>query len=170
MIEEQGRVVSVNGSLAQVETQRRRSACDACSVQKGCGTSLLAQIMGHKRTQVTAINEIGACVDEYVVMGIKEDALVRGSMAIYAVPILALLAGAIIGDQLAARMQFAFADLFTVALAITGLFLGLLWSRAFSLRCTFNPDYQPVIVRRLAAPDVGTWSTSRIATEKLENI
>jgi sigma-E factor negative regulatory protein RseC len=169
VIEEHGRVVSVSGCLAQVETQRR-SVCDACSVQKGCGTSLLAQIMGHKRTQVTAINEIGACVNEHVVMGIKEDALVRGSMAIYAVPILAMLAGAIIGDQLAARMQLPFDDVLTAAFAITGLILGLLWSRAFSQRCTFNPDYQPVIVRRVAAADVGAWSTSRIATDKLENI
>jgi len=169
VIEEHGRVVSVDGTLAQVETQRR-SACDACRLQKGCGTSLLAQIMGHKRTRVTAINEIGACVDEHVIMGIKEDALVRGSMAIYAVPILAMLAGAIIGDQLAVRMQLVVTDLFTVAFGITGLILGLLWSRAFSQRCALNPDYQPVIVRRVAAPDFGARSTSRIATDTLENV
>ena len=150
MIEESARVVRIEGDQAWVETQRQ-SACGQCSVNKGCGTSVLGKVLGQKRTFVRAANPIGAQLGEEVVVGLGEDAFVRGSLAVYAVPLFALLFGAILGQWLGT--QFGVGDPAAIGGGLAGLGLGFGWLRLFARRVSRNPHYQPVILRRI--PSVG---------------
>lgn len=146
MIEEDGQVVTVEEGWAWVET-RRPSACGTCAAGQGCGTSVLAGVLGRRKAPVRVINRIGAVAGDRVVIGISESSLVRGSLAIYAAPLLGLFAGALFGQFLIGRFV-EYADLASLLGGSAGFAAGLAWLRRFS-RITGRDDrYQPVLLRR----------------------
>jgi positive regulator of sigma E activity len=100
MIEERAEVVACEGRFAWVQTQRA-STCGSCAANKGCGTATLAKVLGQRRTRVRVLNDARAVAGEQVVIGLSEQALVRGALAVYLVPLLGLLGGALFGAHLA---------------------------------------------------------------------
>jgi sigma-E factor negative regulatory protein RseC len=149
MLEETALVVEVDGSGVWVET-RRQSTCGTCSAQKGCGTAALAKVMGQRRNRVRVLSELPLRRGDRVVIGIRENALVRGSLAVYAVPLVLLLGGAVSGTVLAQSLRLENADLASVLLGMGGLAAGLWWLKRFTRRIRDDRDFQPVVLRKLA--------------------
>lgn len=154
MILENGIVVRVRGDMAWVET-RRQSACGACDVANGCGTSLLSRLLGQKRTRVEALNSVGAATGDEVVVGIEEQALVKGSLMVYLLPLLALFAGALLFEWLFVSLGETFApgrgfnaEAATIVGGGVGLILGFVWLKSFGRRIRDDGRYRPVIVER----------------------
>ncbi|MCK4950264.1 MAG: SoxR reducing system RseC family protein [Gammaproteobacteria bacterium] len=143
MIEETAKIVDLEGEYAWVETQRQ-SACSACAVNKGCGTATISKVLGQKRTRVRTINRLGAKSGDLVVIGIREQALVRGSIAVYAVPLLLLLAGGLFGDWLG---QGTDGEGLSILFGLFGLGAGFAWLYYFSKKVSTSPSYQPEILR-----------------------
>jgi sigma-E factor negative regulatory protein RseC len=151
MLEETAQVVAVQGSEVWVETERR-SSCSACAVNKGCGSAALAKVLGQRRSRVRALSHMPLSVGDRVVIGIREQAVVRGSLAVYAVPVATLLLGAVIGELGARQFLWQNAEIASLVLGIAGLAGGLWWLSGFSRRIRYSADYQPVVLRRLARP------------------
>lgn len=151
MIEERAQVVAVTAGQVWVETQRR-SSCSACSAQNGCGAGVLAKILGIRRSRVRVLSDRPLVVGDAVVIGIREGALVRGSLALYAVPILLLLFGAIAGELGATRSLWQNAESASLVLGVLGLIAGLYWLKWFTRRIKDDDNYQPVVLRRLLEP------------------
>jgi sigma-E factor negative regulatory protein RseC len=149
MIEERAEVVACEVRFAWVQTQRA-STCGACAANKGCGTAALAKVLGQRRTRVRVLNDAQAGVGEQVIIGLPEQALVRGALAVYLVPLLGLLGGALFGAHLAGQMLARQPDLFSIFFGALGLAAGILWLRHYTHRIREDARYQPVIVRRLA--------------------
>ncbi|MCK5666649.1 MAG: SoxR reducing system RseC family protein, partial [Thiotrichaceae bacterium] len=57
MIEEQAIVVNNEGRYVWVNTQRQ-SSCGQCSVKNGCGTQVLAKVLGNKIAYVRCLNTL----------------------------------------------------------------------------------------------------------------
>jgi sigma-E factor negative regulatory protein RseC len=150
MIEERAEVVAREGRFAWVQTQRA-STCGACAVNKGCGTAALAKVLGQRSTRVRVLNEAGAGVGEQVIIGLPEQALVRGALAVYLVPLLGLLGGALFGAHLAGRLLAEQPDLFSIFFGGLGLAVGIGWLRYHARHIREDARYQPVVVRRLGA-------------------
>jgi sigma-E factor negative regulatory protein RseC len=150
MIEETARVVVCEGRFAWVETQRA-STCGGCAANKGCGTAALAKVLGQRRTRVRVLNELQARAGEQVVIALPEQALVRGALAVYLVPLLGLLGGALFGTYLAGRVLAEQPDLFGILFGGLGLAAGIGWLRYYARSIREDVRYQPVIVRRQAA-------------------
>ena len=148
MIEERGEVVAREGSFAWVQTQRA-STCGGCAANKGCGTAALAKVLGQRRTRVRALNHLEAGVGEQVIIGLSEQALLRGALAVYLVPLLGLLGGALFGAYLAGQLLASHPDLFSILFGLLGLALGIGWLRLYAHRIRGDARYQPVVVRRL---------------------
>ena len=144
MIEENAVVVATEGEFAWLETERK-STCGSCAARKGCGTGVLANVVGRKMNRVVALNRAGAQAGDAVIVGIDERFLVRGSMAVYAMPLLGLFAGALLGEV------WQGGDFAAMLGGALGLALGLAWLRRFSRRSQTDPRYQPVILRRLGS-------------------
>jgi len=147
MIEETGQVIEIRGNYAWVESERS-STCGSCAVRQGCGTSAIARVLGPRRVRLRVLNRIHARVGEEVVVGITETGLLRGSLAVYLVPLLGLLLGAGAGQWLAASVMGADTDVPAVAGAVTGFLLALAWLRRFSRDRETDANYQPVTLRR----------------------
>lgn len=151
MIEETARVVQTRDGMAWVET-RRQTACGSCSVNKGCGTGVLAQVFGQKTSRVRVLNPVDAEEGEEVIIGIREEALVRGSIAVYAVPLLSMMMFALGGEFISARLGLGEGDAVTIVSGIIGLVVGLAWLKHFGTRIARDGRYQPVILRKLGRP------------------
>jgi sigma-E factor negative regulatory protein RseC len=149
MIEEYGQVVTVEEGCAWVETQRP-TACGACAAGEGCGTSVLAGVLGRRKAPVRVINRIGAVTGERVVIGIPASGLVRGSLAVYAVPLAGLFAGAVLGQFLGGGYA-EYTDLAPLLGGSAGFAAGLAWLRRFNRATGRDDRYQPVLLRRQMA-------------------
>jgi sigma-E factor negative regulatory protein RseC len=150
MIEEAGRVVSVEGAFAWVETQRK-TACGSCSARAGCGTSVLDKVFGQRMNRIRALNQTEAQVGDEVIIGLSESALVRGSFAVYAVPLVGLFVGAGLATALSGQAG-AEGEGLAILGGVLGLAAGFLLVRRFSRRIQSDRNYQPVILRSALQP------------------
>ena len=148
MLEEQGTVSHLEEPYAWVETERR-SSCTSCAARSGCGTAVLAKVLGRRQGKVRAINGIGARAGDRVVLGLAERALLQGSAAVYLVPLGAMMVAAGLGEWLAADLASAAAEPLSVVSGLLGLGVGLVWLRSFSRRIRDDVRYQPVLIRKL---------------------
>ena len=119
MLEESGQVVDLDGDFAWIESERR-STCGSCTARTGCGTGVIAKVLGRKRIRLRAVNRIDAAVGDHVVIGIAESGVVRGSLAVYAVPLATLLGGAIVGQLVGLYLLQTANDLPSIAGAAGG--------------------------------------------------
>lgn len=147
MIEEQGQVVEVQGEFAWIEGERT-TTCGSCAVRKGCGTSAIATVLGQRRVRLRVLNRINARVGDHVVIGIAESGLLRGSLAVYAMPLLGLFAGALAGHLLGNMVSAMPSDLFAIAGALGGFVAALAWLKRFSRNKEKDTAYQPVALRQ----------------------
>lgn len=147
MLEETAQVVNVAEGEVWVETERR-STCSSCSARAGCGTGVLSRVLGKRRNRVRVISELSLRVGDRVVIGIHEQALVRGSLAVYAVPIVLMLLGALAGELGARQFLWQSAEAASTLLGVAGLAGGLWWLQRFTQRIKSDENYQPRVLRR----------------------
>ena len=143
MIEERAVVMDAGDGHAWVEIQRR-SACGACAASGGCGTAVLGKLWSGRRIRVRAIAEEPLRAGDEVCVGLADGVLLRGALLAYSLPLLLLLAGALLG-----QMAFAGAGEEPVVLSgALGLGLGFLAVRVLSKRFQDDIRFQPRVLRR----------------------
>ncbi|HFE38816.1 MAG TPA: Fis family transcriptional regulator [Gammaproteobacteria bacterium] len=145
MIEEKAVIVETRGGVAWVET-RRQSACATCQVNKACGTATLHKVLGQKRTRLQVMNPRHFGVGETVVLGLQENALVRGSLILYALPLLAMFGVAVIGYVLFFLAGYDYSEGFKILFSLLGLMSGFFWVSKYSKKMSNDPDFQAVIL------------------------
>jgi sigma-E factor negative regulatory protein RseC len=151
MIEQIATVVAVEGDSAWVET-RRQGACGACAMNKGCGAGLFARAFGFDspKLKVTPADDVE--VGDRVVIGIDEQALVRGSFAAYMMPILFMLGFAMVGEGMTSAWPAeAQTDLVSLLSGLLGLVFGLMWLKRHSRHILRDRRYQPLILQKAGA-------------------
>lgn len=132
MIEEHARVMRTDGAYVEVLAERH-SACGGCSVKSGCGTSLIADWFSKRPLRFRLLNAVDAAPGDQVVIGLDEGALQRGSLLLYALPLLGLLVGALAGESVFPRSE-AYGELGTVTMSLSGLAVALLIVRRITHR------------------------------------
>ena len=130
MIEETGRVLSIEDGFADVETIRT-SSCTSCRARHGCGHHAIAQVSSSNRMRM----------GQSVVVGIPEDTLLQASVWMYLIPLLGLIGGAVLPSVLGGESGIA------VIFSIIGFAGGLLLARNKSKQEINNLDYYPKILR-----------------------
>ena len=156
MIEETATVVKCEGDFAWVEAQRQ-TTCGSCAANKGCGTSVLAKVIGKKVSRMKAINKAQAHVGETVIVGMNETALLKGSLAVYMIPLVFMLLFAVTGQVVAGQMTWQ-TEPVVIVFALLGLVTAGLWLRGFTRRIQHDNEYQPIVLRRLPTPFVAQQS------------
>jgi len=150
VIEELAKVNAVDyaGGMITVEVQRQ-STCGSCSVRSGCGSSVLAKALGQRRSLLRInYSEQDLRIGDSVILGLSESALIKGSLAVYTIPLLLMLGFAILGDFLSRQFLFWDADNSSVVFALFGLALGVMWLRRFTAKVKHDEHYQPVVLRK----------------------
>ena len=132
MIEEQARVVSVQGDTAEI-VMEKQAACGSCSARAGCGTSLLSTWFGRRQISLRLDNVIAAKPGDTVILGMDESRLQRSSLMLYALPLAGLLIGAISGERAFLVLDWP-AELGSVLLGLLGVIAALKFIRHHSAK------------------------------------
>ena len=141
MIEEQGRVVALEPGAVWVETLRK-STCSGCSAKSGCGQGLMNQLgVRERRGLLRAVSALPLQVGDSVIIGIREDVLLRGAVLVYLLPLLMLFAAALLAAQ------FALGEPLIILAGIGGFLASWLIIRMRSERTARNSELQPVVLR-----------------------
>lgn len=150
MIEQQGTIVDIQGEFAWVQTERQ-SSCGDCAAKAGCGTALLNRSMGKRSNRVRVTNSLGVRTGDCVVLGVPEQALLKGSFVIYALPLLCLLLAALGTHLLFADATPGWRDLAALIGGTVGFGVGLFWARRVGEQGGISRNgFQPVLVRCVA--------------------
>jgi sigma-E factor negative regulatory protein RseC len=142
MLEEWGVVVALEGNFAWIQTQRA-NACGSCGTT--CGTGVLAKVLGQKPNQVRVHNTESAKVGDRVRLGVHEQALVRGSLWLYLMPLGLMFAAALSYDIMAGTFLPA-GDGYTALAGLVGLGMGFVWINASALNMAQDPRYQAIML------------------------
>ncbi|MDH1440878.1 SoxR reducing system RseC family protein [Pseudomonas sp. GD03721] len=146
MIEEQGRVVALESGAVWVETLRK-STCSSCSANAACGQGLMDRLgVGRQRGYVRALTQAQLAVGDTVIIGVREDLLVRSSILVYLLPLLGLFAAALLAEGL------MLPESLVIVAGLSGLLLSWLLVRWRAARVAENPALQPVVLRTLLVP------------------
>lgn len=150
MIEERAEVVSIENGNVWVETQRR-SACAQCAVNSGCGTAVIGKVIGNKRSRVRVLNpkDTKVSIGDEIVVGIDEQALVRGSLMIYVVPLISLFLFGFLGEVLSEQLNVYIPDVLPIIFGLSGLVVGFYLVKIFSRDIRGDIRYQPVLLHRV---------------------
>jgi len=143
MIEEQARVVAVEPGAVWVETLRK-STCSSCSAKAGCGQGVLEQLgSSGRRGYIRALSTLQLGVGDAVIIGVREDLLVRGSLLVYLLPLLGLFAAAVLADQA------GLSEPWLILAALLGFLFACCAVRWRSRITAGDPALQPVVLRAL---------------------
>jgi sigma-E factor negative regulatory protein RseC len=150
VIEEQARVTQVSGKEIWVETQRK-SVCGQCAANKGCGTSVLQNVLGNKRSELRVLSDISVDIGDEVIIGLQEGAFLKGSFAVYLLPLVLMFVFGLLGETLSAQLLLTDSNAASILFAALGIAIGAYWLRRYNHSIQFDERYQPVILR-LANP------------------
>nr|WP_322940174.1 SoxR reducing system RseC family protein [Pseudomonas sp. s4] len=146
MIEEQGRVVALEPGAVWVETLRK-STCSSCSANAACGQGLMDRLgVGRQRGYVRALSQMHLAIGDTVIIGVREDLLVRSSLLVYLLPLMGLFAAALLADGL------GLPEPLVILSGLSGLFASWLMVRWRAAHVAENPALQPVVLRTLLVP------------------
>lgn len=120
MVEESARVTKVQDNTVWVQAIAK-SACGSCQAQKGCGHSLLAKV-GQKQIDLPVDrNGLDIALNDQVIIGVPEQAILRSSMLMYGAPLFAMMITAL------AASFAGFEEKLAVLLSFFALLLGFIW-------------------------------------------
>lgn len=142
MVEGIAQVVKIEGKTAWLVPEQG-SSCGSCASAAACGSKgvgTTASRLDNRRFRID--NEANLAVGERVVFGIRDNVLLKASIAAYAIPLATLLlAGSL------AQWMFG-SDLITMAALFAGLVIGLGISRLEAKRLHSKGDLAPLFLRR----------------------
>lgn len=142
MIRETGTVVELEPDAVWVETLQK-TTCGSCAARIGCGQKLVHAMTGRRnriRVTVPANYPQPLTIGSEITLGIPEHALVIGSVLVYLLPMLGLLAGAAVGHYL------FHSEVAAILAAIAGVLFGGLLVRWHAWRNRNNSRYAPVLI------------------------
>lgn len=144
MMEEEGRVVAIDGRFAIINTERG-SSCDGCHAKSSCHS--MSDTDG-KIMEMRAVNDIGASRGDRVKVAIDSAVLLKSSFLVYIVPVVVMIIFGIMGDSYArGSMPDSDPDLVAGAVGITSFIITFLVIKVWSRSLDNKPEYQPRIVR-----------------------
>ena len=139
MIEQQGRVVDATGARVRVRLGGT-TGCTACDAGRGCGAGVFGRLLRRRPVELDFDNHVGAEPGQAVMVGLPESLFLALTLRLYLMPLLAGLAGAVLGHWLAHRagLDGAALDLAAAAGGIGMAALALRRNRR--RRMEFSPD------------------------------
>jgi sigma-E factor negative regulatory protein RseC len=142
MLETRAIVMQIDGQHALVQADQG-NGCEQCN-GKGCGTGKLSRLFCSKPRQFQVNNPINADVDDEVIISVAEGAILHGVGMVYLLPLLLLVAGAMLGNQWG--LQAGQRDAYAAVCALTGLIVGFIFAKWILFRQA-GSQFQPYIAR-----------------------
>ena len=142
MATEQGIVIKTDSRAAWVKTIKSGN-CAGCSAKGSC------HAMGaNDEMAVKAINEAGARVGDRIVLSFKTSSLLKATFLLYVFPILLLIIGAAVGQEMAHKFDFNPSG-FSAITGFSFFFAALLIIKTTANKLARKNEYRPKIIKIL---------------------
>ena len=145
MLTETGRVIAVDDDGVWVETLKT-SACAKCAAKHGCGQSLLGEFSAASNMTLIKAHVFAGSptlnVGDPVTIGIEENALVKGALIAYIVPLGFFIFGAAIFNN------FFNAEILVVIGAFLGLIIGGIFVKIYAQNYQYDTGFQARIIHK----------------------
>ena len=82
-----------------------KAGCTACESGNGCGAGIFIRLWRRNSVLLTMENTLTACPGQSVIVGIPEQTFLRLVARLYVLPVLAVLAGAVMGHWLTLQIS-----------------------------------------------------------------
>lgn len=155
MVTEEGIVIELDARSAWVKATKT-GACEACSARSSCNV-----MGGGKEMKVHATNELGAKVDDRVVVSFETASLLKASFLLYILPVLGLIIGAFSGQALAPSFHLD-ASVASIVAAFLFFLVIVVGVKTRGERLAEKREYQPKIVR-IINPTINDAAEKRVA-------
>lgn len=140
---ESGKVVAIDADCLWVETVSR-SSCGSCHAQKACGHGILAELFSGRRSYLRLAYQADrdgvVAIGDEVSFAVADSLLLRAAAMAYLMPLLSLLAGALLASA------FSATDVAAVAGGAAGFVTALLLLRWHARRYRHDPARQPQLL------------------------
>lgn len=110
MIQEEALVTKVKDGVVYVRSGRRQS-CGSCGAKDSCATTVLSPLFKQLQMELPLKTKRNIKVGDIVILGIEPQFLLKSSILLYLVPLVALIVGAIAGDYLSSLFFPEFKEL-----------------------------------------------------------
>jgi len=142
MIEEEGIVAEIEGDIAKVAILKK-SACEQCSAAGVCHPG--------DQEYMDAANPLGAVKGQKVKVVIAPQMYLKASIILYGIPMVALITGAIIAKNIAARyVGEDGSDLWAFLAGMALMLVSFFFIRVYNNKVEKTQKYKPVIVEILS--------------------
>lgn len=100
MIRERAEIVTVHDDYLTVSTELK-SGCGSCAQQNSCGAGIISKAFADRRAQFVVQRPMGGqfAVGDQIELALPQTMLTRFSLWVYGLPLLVLVALALIGQQ-----------------------------------------------------------------------
>ncbi|SDT93464.1 SoxR reducing system RseC family protein [Halopseudomonas salegens] len=140
MIEERGRVLSVEADAVWVETMRQ-STCGSCQARAGCGSALLQKVgIGNRLGFIRVSTDRSLQVGDQVTIGVPEQAVVMSSLLMYLLPLVLMFAAGLL------LQEAGLGEPLVILGAFSGLIAGFAVARAWAGRRGSKALLQPLVL------------------------
>lgn len=149
MIEEIARVITVGNGYAEI-LPPTGGGCSSCNQASSCASSTKTfnLFTGDKNTPRTirVQNPVAAKPGDDVVIGVRANTILKGSILAYLLPLLSLLLFSVLGMSLFAWLDMN-REIGSILGGIAGLFLGFKWVSAHMTSAHAAAYYEAIILR-----------------------
>lgn len=142
MMEGIAQVVAVEGDMVWLVPESG-SSCGGCASAAACGSKGIGTVASRleaRRFQLA--NDAGLRIGERVVVGIRQNTLLKASITAYAIPLATLLTAGALAQWAAGS------DAITMVAMLAGLALGLVLARLGADRLLVRGELAPRFIRR----------------------
>jgi sigma-E factor negative regulatory protein RseC len=145
MLRERGTVEKISAQKAVVRIERT-SACASCESRSSC------HVQNNREFVVEVNNDLGAGDGDVVEITMLSSSVIRASLAVYLLPVLGLILGALSGGALAGPLHVE-ATTPSLAGGGAGLVLSLIVLKWLDRSVRSRPDYAPRMTRVFRKPE-----------------
>ena len=140
MIEEQATVLRVQDGRVQVEMQRK-SACNHCELNRGCGTGAIGRLLGHRSKPLIIDSRLDLKPGDNIILGLPDSSFLKASLLIYGLPLFVLILASVIGHWI-----FSGSEAAVLLSAILGFSGGLIGSSKIS-KAHYGQQFYPRVLK-----------------------
>jgi sigma-E factor negative regulatory protein RseC len=135
-------VVEVEGNMAWLVPESG-SSCGGCNSAAACGSKGIGTVSSRlEARRFQLVNDFGLRIGERVVVGVRENALLRASITAYVIPLATLLISGALAQWAAGN------DFVTMAAMLAGLVFGLWLARVRAGQLMAKGELSPRFIRR----------------------
>lgn len=142
MIKERAVVEKIIGDIALIRVQRTE-ACAGCAVRGMChalGTQTEDMV-------VEALNEAGAEAGDVVMVAVPSRSLMKSTLVVYIIPLVALITGLFLGMKGASILELKNPPLWGFMGSLSLMALSFIFARWFDRKASKNPEFTPRVVQ-----------------------